>query len=124
MAKITKKEYFATIGKLIYGMEDFEGKSDILNFISKEVELLENKSANRKPTKSQTENAPLIEAIREILLNADVPLSIKDIKAKDERLEELSPQKVSSLLTLIKKEEGLNFVRTEVKKVAYFKLNA
>ena len=65
--KITKKMRFEELRTLA----ENANKMELVEFIDKEIERLENKSANRKPTKAQMENAPLIETIKKILLETD-----------------------------------------------------
>lgn len=68
-------------------------------------------NAERKPTKKQLENQAqnqtFIEIIREVLANSAKPLSVAEIKGADNRLTDLSSQKVSAMLTLMGDEVEL-----------------
>jgi hypothetical protein len=96
MKKITKREMFNRI------MSHLTDESEI-NFIKHEIELLDNKAnQSRKPTPTQVANEHYKEIIVDILLNSEKPLEIKDIQSKDARLEILTNQKMSALLTQLK----------------------
>jgi hypothetical protein len=93
MKKMTKKEMFAQIKTRLTNAEE-------IAFIEHEIELLENKkSSARKPTPTQVANEHYKEVITEILLASDTPLQIVDIQSKDARLEILTNQKMSALLS-------------------------
>ena len=95
MKKITKKEMFAQI--LTHLTDENE-----IEFINHEIELLENKRGSKKPTPTQVANEHFKEVIVEVLTSSETPLEIKDIQNKDPRLEILSNQKMSALLTQLK----------------------
>lgn len=117
--KITKKDRFEEIKGIIEQLE-IENKEDIIAFLKNEIELLEKKSENRKPTEKQLEFQSLTEELKSILTKLGQPSTIKEIKSANEKFNEFSPQKISAmLLQLIKKDE---VVRTELKKVAYFSI--
>ena len=119
--KMTKKEMFAEIRNIITDLTPERG--DILEFIDKEVELLNKKSASKsnKPTKTQLENEVFKEKILSILAKNDTLMTIKEICAEDEELTGLSNQKMNHLLTSLRKNEKK--VRREyIKRVAHFAL--
>lgn len=117
--KITKKDRFEEI-KGIIELYQGENKEELLSFLNNEIELLEKKSANRKPTEKQLEFQSLTEELKGILVKLGQPSTIKEIKSANEKFNEFSPQKISAmLLQLIKKDE---VVRTEIKKTAYFSI--
>jgi hypothetical protein len=96
MKKLTKREMFA---KILTHLTDEEE----INFINHQIELLDNKaSGTRKPTPTQVANEQFKEIIVEVLTSSETPLEIKDIQAKDPRLELLTNQKMSALLTQLK----------------------
>ena len=76
-------------------------------------------SADRKPTKAQVANEGLKEAILELLADGKAR-TITEIASEIEALEGASPQKVSALLTQLKKANVV--VREEIKRKAYFKI--
>lgn len=78
----------------------------------------ENKSANRKPTKTQEENVKTLALIKDVLATFDKPATISEIQAADETLGGLSNQKVSSLVRKLVETEEV--VKTVEKKKSYF----
>ena len=116
---MTKKEYFKVIKEVIETME-LENRSELLEFLNKEIDILERKSANKKLTANQTENIELMKKIEEVLILENKPMTIKEIQAKDVTLADKSNQRVSALLKKLKDEGKVE--RTEYKKVAYFKI--
>lgn len=110
---MTKKEMFQYI---ITNTAD----EQIIEFCNHEIALLEKKSATpSKPTANQLENVKYREAILSILAEADAPMTISAM-CEDDRLSGLKNQRVSALVTQLKKENKV--VRSEVKRVAYFAL--
>ena len=92
--------------------------AEIVDFCKHEIELLNNKSNGlRKPTKTQIENEGFKKAILEILTEADKALTISDLMT-DARLAGLKNQRVSALVTQLKKSGQV--VRFEEKRKAYF----
>jgi DNA-binding PadR family transcriptional regulator len=65
-------------------------------FIEHEIELLQKKSDNRKPTKTQEENKSLKNEILSVL--SDEGMTVTEIQKKSEILGAVSNQKVSALL--------------------------
>lgn len=121
--KTTKKENFRAIVTILEGVN----RQDLADVIRHEIELLENKAAKRKPSKSQTVNAVLTEVLLEVLENSFDPLTILEIQDKDERLKALedgtpiSNQRMSALLRPLVKNGTV--IRTEEKRKAKFALN-
>lgn len=120
--KITKKEMFNAI-KAVLQREDVEvdgaiAKSDMVDALDHEVELLEKKALNKKATKNQEENEVLKDEILNVL--TDVGATITDIQAKSDVLAPLKNQKISALLRQLKKSGKV--VKTYDKKKAYFAL--
>lgn len=111
MEKITKKEMYARIRKVV------ENDAEMVAFIDHEVELLTKKnSAKKKPTKAQIENV----AIKETILNAltETPISITDLIANTVDLEGLTNQRVSALMTQLVDDNKV--IRTVDKRKALF----
>lgn len=101
-------------------MEVNADNEEIVNFCKERIEQLNKRKHSSKPTKKQIENEALKEKIVGILASAEEPITIDAIKSADEEMGTFSNQKISALLTLLKKD-GL-VVRTEKKRVAYFGL--
>ena len=119
----TKKEMFASIINFIKRPEDFtaENRNAFIECLSHEIELLEKKAATpRKPTATQIENESLKAAIVGYLTSADAPKTIKEMQADVEVLAPLSNQRITHLLTDLRKAGTV--ARTYVKKVAYFSI--
>lgn len=115
---MTKREMFAQVIAMAQGETVSVSTEEMVAFATHEIELLARKgSGSRKPTAKQLENEGFKAAILEILEAAGEPLTIAAIMA-DPRLEGLTNQRVSALITLLK-HDGL-VVRTEVKKKAHF----
>lgn len=117
---MTKKEMFAQVIAMAKGEVITVTSEEIVNFAEHEIELLAKKgSGSAKPTKTQIENEGYKQAILEILAETGCPMTISQMM-ENARLEGLKNQRVSALVTQLKK--GGQVVRTEVKKVAYFTL--
>lgn len=121
--KVTKKDNFIAIREILEGAN----RHDLVEFINHELELLDKKSASRKPTKSQAANAVLTGILLEVLEGSFDPLTILEIQSSDERLQALddgtpiSNQRMSALLRPLVKNGTI--IRTEEKRKAKFSLN-
>ena len=112
--KVTKKMMFeALIAK--YGLTAEEEK-----FLRHEIELIEAKKANKKPTKAQEENEKLKAEILEIIGNKALTVSAV-WKSKDEWILNYSNQKFSALMNAMVEEGRLKKVTD--KRVSYFSVN-
>lgn len=113
-AKMTKKDYFNALLKI----EEVKANESYVAFINHELELLERKNGNRKPTKAQEEN----ENIKILILDvADVQaMTVTEImKAIQPNVEiELTNQKVSALANKLV-TDGL-MTKTTEKRKSYF----
>ena len=87
--------------------------SDLLTQIEKR-----NSTENRKPTKAQKQNASLAEVVREVLSGAENPMTITEILHADERLNALTPQKVTAVIYSM----GDAVVKVAEKRVNKFRL--
>ena len=112
MAK-TKREMFVEIREMVAENEE------MVAFIDHQIELLDNKKTSpRKPTKNQLENIQFKQDILDVLMVADAPMPIKELMATCPTLEGLSNQRVTRLLTDLRKDGKV--YRTYIKKVAHF----
>ena len=111
---MTKKEMFLAIREVV------SADAEMVAFIDKEIDLLNRKSASRKPTKTQTENEVYKADILVTLSTADAPLSIKDIQTETASLEELSNQRISHLMKAL--VDSGQVAKVYVKKVPLFSL--
>ena len=87
---MTKVEMFKAIKEVV------ADNQEMVAFIEHEIELLQKKSTNRKPTKTQAENESLKNEILSVL--SDDGMTVTEIQKKSEILGEVSNQKVSALL--------------------------
>ena len=111
--KITKKEMFAQVIAMAQGEEVTVTMEEIVAFAEHEIELLNKKagSKSKKETANDAENARLMGVIKNVLLNAEKPMTISEIMANNDELGELSNQKVSALMKKLvdAKEVNKNF---------------
>lgn len=117
--KTTKRENFIKIIEVL----EANGRTDLVEVINHEIELLDKKRANGKMTKTQMENADIKEMILSALAEIGEPVTITDLLAKSPELAEKtnnSNQKVSALITQLK--ESKQVVRTQVGKKAVFSI--
>ena len=82
------------------------------------VQVNKKSSANRKPTATQLENEDLKVKSEEYLKDTGKKLTVSEMMKEIEGLEELSNQRVTSLVTFLYKEGKIN--RVVEKRKAYF----
>lgn len=92
--KITKAQMFA----MIKAVPEVAANSDMVDFIDHELELLAKKSANKKPTKVQEQNAVLKDTIVEVLATFTGGATASEVLGADDAFAGLSNQKISALL--------------------------
>lgn len=118
--KITKRDYFnGLLGVIENHKDSIENYEDFKAFIEREIELLNKKRSNSKPTKTQIENEKIKEKILIAFEKIDEPVTITEL-AKMDGLTEYSNQKLSVLCHQLVDEHKV--VNTKVKKVSYFKI--
>lgn len=118
--KMTKRDYFnGLLGVLENHKDSIENYEEFRAFIEREIELLNKKRSNSKPTKTQIENEKIKEKILIAFEKIDEPVTITEL-AKMDGLTEYSNQKLSVLCHQLVDEHKV--VNTKVKKVSYFKI--
>ncbi len=118
--KMTKRDYFnGLLGVLENHKDSIENYEEFKAFIEREIELLNKKCSNSKPTKTQIENEKIKEKILIAFEKIDEPVTITEL-AKMDGLTEYSNQKLSVLCHQLVDEHKV--VNTKVKKVSYFKI--
>lgn len=118
--KMTKRDYFnGLLGVLENHKDSIENYEEFKAFIEREIELLNKKRSNSKPTKTQIENEKIKEKILIAFEKIDEPVTITEL-AKMDGLTEYSSQKLSVLCHQLVDEHKV--VNTKVKKVSYFKI--
>ena len=116
--KLTKKDYF----NMLLNLEEIKASEELTSFIEHELELLDNKATNRKPTKTQAENEVLRRAILDTLepnkkyTIAEIMETVPELKNHST----MTSQRVSALITQLKNDNLM--IRTEEKRKAYFQL--
>ncbi len=118
--KMTKRDYFnGLLGVIENHKDNIENYEEFKAFIEREIELLNKKRSNSKPTKTQIENEKIKEKILIAFEKIDEPVTITEL-AKMDGLTEYSNQKLSVLCHQLVDEHKV--VNTKVKKVSYFKI--
>lgn len=118
--KMTKRDYFnGLLGVIENHKDSIENYEEFKAFIEREIELLNKKHSNSKPTKTQIENEKIKEKILIAFEKIDEPITITEL-AKMDDLTEYSNQKLSVLCHQLVDEHKV--VNTKVKKVSYFKI--
>lgn len=118
--KMTKRDYFnGLLGVIENHKDSIENYEDFKAFIEREIELLNKKRSNSKPTKTQIENEKIKEKILEVLTDVNEVVTISELMTAD-GLENYSNQKLSVLCHQLVNEHKV--VNTKVKKVSYFKI--
>lgn len=112
--KMTKVEMFNAIKAL----SEVKANSDMVAFIDHEIELLNRKAQNKKPTKTQAENESIKAEILATL--TDKGVTVTELQAKSDVLSALSNQRVSALLRQLVEAEEV--IKTVDKKKSYFSL--
>lgn len=118
--KMTKRDYFnGLLGVIENHKDSIENYEDFKAFIEREIELLNKKRSNSKPTKTQIENEKIKAKILEVLTDVNEVMTISELMTAD-GLENYSNQKLSVLCHQLVNEHKV--VNTKVKKISYFKI--
>jgi len=114
---MTKLEMFKKVYDVAY-VADFLEKEEVLQKLEHEIELLENKSKNKKQTEKQRENEEFKKLIFEVVMSGEEPMTISDMQSVNDVLAQLKNQKISALIKQLREEGKVK--RIFKKKVAYF----
>jgi len=112
--KMTQRDFYNEIIALAKDND----RNDIVEFAEGRIAVLDKKTANKKPTKTQEENEVLKGVILNTLTNKGV--TVTDLQSKNEELSALSNQRVSALLRQMIADGKV--VKTVDKKKSYFAL--
>lgn len=116
--KMTKKEMFTMVANVVENAE-VESKTEMLEFLAHEVELLERKSGKSGQTKTQKENEVLVEQVFNALAELGKPVTVSEfMKESTHEVATLSNQKLSALFKKLVEAERV--VKTTEKKKSYF----
>ena len=113
MTKLTKKEKFA----MLLEIEEVAQNEMLVEFINHELELLENKNVNRKPTAQQVANESITDAIVNGMEEGKL-YTITDLIKTIPECADLTNQRVSAL---VRNVLTVRIERIEEKKKAYFR---
>ena len=94
------------------------GRTDLADFARGRIEVLDKKSTNKKPTKTQEANEVLKDTIEDVLSESDKALTVTEILATGKFEALTSPQKISALLKQM--IEAGRVVKSVEKKVSRF----
>ena len=92
--RITKRDNYTEILAIVTEL----GRTDLVDFVNHELELLANRANRNTLTKTQKENLELVEVIFNTLVELAKPATIADLQEANATITELSNQKVSALL--------------------------
>lgn len=109
---MTKKEMFTAI------MNRVADDAEMVEFLEKQIEMLEKRASAKKPTKKQLENEQFKAEILDALTAFDAPMTVSEIRENVPSIAQLTTQRISAMLSALVKDEKV--VRTYIKKVAYF----
>ena len=110
--KLTKMEMFERVLSRLTN-------ADEIDFIKHEMDLLQSKNSNKKPTANQQENEMFKELIEYFLVeNAEEKFNISEIQAKVPEVEKLSNQRMSALMKQLVESGKVN--KAYEKRKAYF----
>ena len=112
--KMTKKEMFNLIANAM------KENNDVVAFCNHEIELLEKKTSKSGQTKTQKENAILIERVFSALATVGRPVTITELQTEVVEMSNYSNQKLSALLK--KLVDCGRVVKTIDKKKSYFSI--
>lgn len=116
--KVTKREMFNAIKSVLMGKATSFTPDEMIAAIDHEIELLDKKSANKKPTKTQEANEVLKDTIAEVLADNGGKMTVTQIIASGKFDALTTPQKISALLKQM--IEADRVVKTVEKKTSYF----
>ena len=118
--KITKRERFEEMRKIFEEMD----RTDLIEFVDHELELLDKKANSKTMTATQKENEKIMATILTELATIGTPVTITDLLARSSNLP-YTNQKISALMKkMVRTEENPSgqVARVVDKKKTYFSL--
>ena len=117
---MTKKEKFAVLAKVVESAK-VENKAELLEFIGKEIAMLEKRSSKSGETKKDKEREELKAELLKALKTLEKPVTISDFQSKFPQFmpPKFSNQKISAMFRQMK-EAGLIDKKVEKKKSYFF----
>lgn len=95
--KMTKKDYYARLAEVVKGAELLD-ETELLGFISHEVELLNKKSSAKTQTKTQKANEDLKVEILKALVAIGKAVTVSELQSQSPAMAQYTNQKLSALL--------------------------
>ena len=95
--KITKKEYFAQIIKVL----EEQGNTELVDFCEREVALLNKKAENKKSRGASAENAILAETVYNVLADNGTGMTVSEVQKSCDELSCLSTPKLTALMKIL-----------------------
>ena len=92
--KITKVDRF----NQLMALDEVKANADLVAFCEHEIELLQKKSASKKPSKKNEENEVLKDKIVEVLGTFENGATVSEILGASEDFNGMSNQKISALV--------------------------
>ena len=117
--KVTKKEKFEMIKEIVLNA-NVDNEALMVEFIDREIELLNKKRASGAKTAKQKENDELVEKLYNVLAEIGRPVTISELQAESEEFGAMSNQRVSALMKKLKDTERVT--KTPDKKKSYFSI--
>lgn len=115
--KITKRE---VINSMLQN-EVVKANPTWVDYLTHEIELMDNKKANKKATPTQVENEAIKANIVTALAQVGKPVTISELQVADENLAQYSTSKLSALMRQLVVDEG-KVAKTTDKKRSLFSL--
>ena len=112
--KMTKRDYFNVIKEIVVE------RTDLVDFIDHELELLDRKASKSSQTKTQKENETIKDSIVVALREIARPVTVDELRASNETMGAYSNQKLSALLKQLVDTNVV--VKTIDKKKSYFSI--
>lgn len=120
---MTKREAFTLLTSALDSMT-IERKDEIRDILMREIENLNKRAENKKPSAKDIQTKNYRERLIEIVAASSEPMTISDIKKADAMFKDMSSQQVSGLLKPLVDStiEGHPLQRVMVKRVMHVTL--
>ena len=113
--KMTQKDFFNEV----IAMAKAQGRDDLAEYAKGRIEVLDKKSENRKPSKTQAENEVLKGVIMDVLTENGGQMTVTEMLNSGAFDAMVTNQKVTALLRQLKDEQKVDKIVD--KKKSYFK---
>ena len=111
--KTTKREIINSM----LALDEIVANEVYVNFLKHELELLDKKSENKKPSKSRQESDKLVDVVIDTLRELEEPATVTTIIKSNQELADCSTQRLTSIL---KRIDGIQ--NTIIKGKSYYSL--